>query len=312
MSLSPPTSVPRAGAPARESDLRFVLVWAVLLGCLAVGWAARDACTRAGWIAVLALLWLGPIKAVALLGLTRQERGEWTAGRLTAYLLWVGAQPRMFLPSYTPPPSTPVPTWRGFLLNVLAGAALLGAVPLLLPPATPLLVRAWLALVGLALLRLFAGFDFLALLFRRVGWTVDKAFHNPLAATSVRDFWGRRWNRLMSGMLRELLFRPLARRAGVVAAAAAVFLYSGVVHEFVSLLAGRGYGGPTLYFVLQGLAFLAEGTRPGRWLTAHRVVGWCWTALVVVGPVTLILPPSFLYDVVVPAMREMGVPGMPP
>jgi D-alanyl-lipoteichoic acid acyltransferase DltB (MBOAT superfamily) len=194
----------------------------------------------------------------------------------------------------------------------MTGAVLLWGVAWLLPPGTPLLVRAWTGLIGWALLRLFAGFDFWVLIFHLLGFPVDKVFVNPLAAASLRDFWGRRWNRIMSGMMRDLLFTPLARHVGVVAATAVVFVYSGVVHEFVSVLAQSGYGGPTLYFLIQGAAFLLEGTRFGRrFLVKSPLVGRCWTALVVVGPVALVVPPALLYDVIVPLLREMHVPGLP-
>ena len=84
-----------------------------------------------------------------------------------------------------------------------------------------------------------------------------------------------------------------------------------MVHEFVSVLAQTGYGRPTLYFPIQGAGFLIEGTRLGRRVLVGRpVVGRCWTALVVIGPVALVAPPVFLYDVIVPILREMKVPGL--
>ena len=111
--------------------------------------------------------------------------------------------------------------------------------------------------------------------------------------------------------MRDMLFIPLTRKVGAVGATLAVFLYSGVLHEFLSVLAHRSYGGPTLYFLIQGIAFLVEGTRPvRRWLFRSSVVGRCWTALVVIGPIALVIPPDFLYDVIVPVLRKMYVPGL--
>jgi hypothetical protein len=298
--------------PARRSDARFLLVWAILVGGLVLGGATRNVLSRGQWFALMMVLYFGPFKLAALIGLTAEERRRWTWRRLLAFFIWIGMQPRAFLPGYTPPGNEPRPTWRGFLLNVLTGAVLLWGVPWLFPPGTPLLVRAWTGLIGWGFFRLFAAFDLWALVYRWLGFPVDKPFDNPAAATSLRDFWGRRWNRIMSGMLRDLLFIPLARHVGVVLAAAAVFAYSGVVHEFVSVLARSGYGGPTLYFLIQGAGFLFEGTRLGRrFLVGSPVVGRCWTALVVLAPVALVVPPVFLYEVIVPALREMRVPGMP-
>jgi alginate O-acetyltransferase complex protein AlgI len=310
MSLSPPIpTLAPATKPARRSDTRFLLVWAILVGGLVVGGVLRDL-PRGQWLALMVFLYFVPYKIAALISLTAEERRRWTAGRLVAYFIWIGVQPRPFLPGYTPPRTAPRPTWRGFLLNLLIGIVFLWGVPLLLPAGTPLLVRAWAGLAGWAFLRLFAGFDLLALVYRELGFPVEKPWDNPAVATSLRDFWGRRWNRLMSGMLRDLLFIPLARWVGVVGATAAVFVYSGVLHEFVSVLARGGYGGPLLYFLIQGGGFLLEGTRLGRFLVRWPWLGWCWTMLVVVGPVALVAPPALLYDVIVPILREARVPGL--
>ncbi len=312
MSLSPPSpSVAPVTFPlARRSDARFLLVWALLVAGLVIGAVANAVLTRGQWLALMVVVYFSLFKIAALIALTTEERRQWTWRRLLAFFIWIGLQPRPFLRSYSPSADQPRPTWRGFVLNLATGIVLLVGVRWLLPAGTPLLVRAWVGLIGLAFARLFAAFDFWALIFRLLGFPVDKVFVNPLAASSLRDFWGRRWNRIMSGMLRDLLFIPLARRVGVIAATVVVFLYSGVVHEFVSVLAQAGYGRPTLYFLIQGAGFLLEGTRFGRrFLVGRPVVGRCWTALVVIGPVSLVVPPVFLYEVIVPILREGGVRG---
>jgi hypothetical protein len=306
-----PIAPPVAPGRARRSDARFLIVWALLVGGLVVAGVASRFLSRPQWLGLLVALYYGPFKIAALIGLTAEERRRLTWGRLLAFWIWLGQQPRQFLPSYSPPPNQPRPTWGGFLLNLAAGAVLLHVAPRLFPPGTPLLIRAWTGLVGVALLRLFATCDLWVLVFRRIGFPVDNAWDNPPAATSLRDFWGRRWNRIMSGMMRDLLFLPLARRIGVIAAGAAVFVYSGVLHEFVSVLAGGGYGGPTLYFLIQGAGFLFEGTRfARRFLVGSALIGRCWTALVVLAPLPLVVPPAFLYEVIVPFLREMQVPGL--
>src|SRR5262249_54561721 len=142
----------------------------------------------------------------------------------------------------------PLPSVSGILLNGLAGVALLWLVPHLLPAVTPATIRFWIALVGFCFLSLFARLDIVALIFRAMGFAVEKVMDCPIAATSLGDFWGRRWNRIVSGMLREVVFFPMARWAGSRVALFAVFLYSGLYHEGVSFMAGSGYGGPSLYF----------------------------------------------------------------
>ena len=102
------------------------------------------------------------------------------------------------------------------------------------------------------------------LIFRWLGFGVEKCWHCPVAATSVAEFWGFRWNRIMSGLLREVLFVPLARRVGATLALLAVFLYSGLLHETPSFTVNAGYGGPTLYFLIQGAGVWVEGRRGFR------------------------------------------------
>ena len=311
MNDASPSVDPASVTRRSRSERRFWAVWAILVGSLIVACVASRLLSQGWWFALVLFLYFGAFKVAALIALSSAERRQFTPGRLLAYFLWIGVQPRPFLPSYVLPSSAPRPTWQGFLLNAATGAVILWGVSYLLPDGTSLLIRAWVGLIGWALLRFFAAFDGVTLLYRWLGFPVEKSFFNPAAATSLGDFWGRRWNRFMSGFMRDMLFIPLTRKVGAVGATLAVFLYSGVLHEFLSVLAHRSYGGPTLYFLIQGIAFLVEGTRPvRRWLFRSSVVGRCWTALVVIGPIALVIPPDFLYDVIVPVLRKMYVPGL--
>jgi alginate O-acetyltransferase complex protein AlgI len=77
-------------------------------------------------------------------------------------------------------------------------------------------------------------------------------------------------------LVRDHVYRPLVRRWGRPAAAAAVFLLSGLFHELViSFPAGGGWGLPTLYFALHGGIVELEKRgilRGRRWTTAAFVV----------------------------------------
>ena len=204
-----------------------------------------------------------------------------------------------------------MPTVRGVLLNVAAGAALLLLASRVLPAATPRAVRFWVALVGVCMVFLVARLDFYALVFRWLGFAVEKLWDCPVAATSLGDFWGRRWNRIVSGFLREVVFTPVARRAGARAALLAVFLYSGLYHEMVSFMAGSGYGGPTAYFLVQYLGVAAENSGPGRRVLRGRPwLGRAWTLAVVVAPLGLLLHRGFVEGYLVPMLAEAGVPGL--
>ena len=112
-------------------------------------------------------------------------------------------------------------------------------------------------------------------------------------------------------MLREVIFYPVAHRAGARAALLAVFVYSGFYHEFVSFMARDGYGGPALYFLLQYLGVAAENTRPARRLLRSQPwLGRTWTAAVVILPVGLFLRPALVNGYLVPMLVLAGVPGL--
>lgn len=144
-----------------------------------------------------------------------------------------------------------------------------------------------------------------------MGFAVEKLWDGPIAATGLGDFWGRRWNRIVSGFLREAAFVPLSRRAGPRVALLGVFLYSGLYHEMASVQARSGYGGPMLYFLVQYLGVAAEASRPGRLLLRGRPwLGRAWTLAVVVAPLGLLLRPGFVDGYLVPLLERAGVPGL--
>ncbi|MEJ7593244.1 MAG: hypothetical protein WKF77_16995 [Planctomycetaceae bacterium] len=78
------------------------------------------------------------------------------------------------------------------MLNVATGAAILWGVSYLLPDGTPLLIRAWVGLIGWAFLRLFAAFDGVTLLYRWLGFPVEKPFFNPAGRANGGRFRGSR------------------------------------------------------------------------------------------------------------------------
>ncbi len=297
--------------PLPTPTRRFVLAWAVMVGGLVGFWCCRPWLgTRAfnlGQVAVLMLTW----KIASLLCLPPGAWARFTRLRLLAYCVWTGMQPRQFIAGYRPAPDAPLPTVPGLLLNILTGVALLWLAPRLLPAATPRMIRFWIALIGVGFLELVARCDFWALIFRWMGFPVEKLWDCPIAATSLGDFWGRRWNRLVPGMLREVIFFPLARRAGARVALFAVFLYSGLYHEIISFMTGSGYGGPTLYFLVQFGGVAVENSRPARrWLRGHPWLSRGWTWAVVILPVGLIVQPSLVEGYLIPTFAKLGVPGL--
>ena len=61
----------------------------------------------------------------------------------------------------------------------------------------------------------------------------------PYLSTSLQDFWGRRWNRMISDALRRTIYSPVrsmatkfvGRRWAPIAAVMATFAVSGLMHE---------------------------------------------------------------------------------
>jgi hypothetical protein len=293
------------------STHRYVIAWTIMIGGLVGIWCCRPLLSprlfNFGQLAVLLATW----KIASLLCLRADDWARFTRLRLLAYCLWIGMQPRQFLPGERTAPGAPVPTVRGFLLNLVTGLTLFWLVPHFLPAATPFKVRFWIALFGAGFLFLVARFDFYALVFRAMGFPVEKLWDCPIAAASVGEFWGRRWNRVVSGMMREVVFLPLARRAGAGVALFASFLYSGMYHECLSFMVGSGYGGPMAYFLVQYLGVAVENSRPCRRLIRGR--GWLgrlWTFAIVALPLDLFLRPGLVDGYLVPALFRAGVAGL--
>lgn len=126
------------------------------------------------------------------------------------------------------------------------------------------------------------------------GSVLPRLFHNPAAAGSLADFWGRRWNLWFSDWFRHVIFDPLRHRP--VLALWLVFAVSGLMHELVInvpllLVTGTNLlGGMMIYFLLQGAGVLAEHRLLRRRPVAKRMFAW----LMVAGPAPLMINEGLL------------------
>jgi hypothetical protein len=157
-------------------------------------------------------------------------------------------------------------------------------------PEDAILLRGWTGLVGLAFLLHFGTFHILSCVWRRLGRNARPLMNWPVLATSVSDFWGWRWHTAFRDLAHRFLFQPLSRVCGPRAAIVLGFAMGGLVHDLViSVPAGGGYGLPTLYFLIQGVALLGERSRAGlNWKTdlqvlpcLHRQLFWVYGGYVV-------------------------------
>ena len=119
----------------------------------------------------------------------------------------------------------------------------------------------------------------LSLLFlhRLAGIAVPPIQVNPIAARSVGEFWGKRWNRPVSDWLGEYVFAPLRRRRRPVLGLVLAFAASAAMHAWV-FFAGGGWRAAlamTLFFLLQAPVLLLESKlRVARW---PEWAGRAWT-----------------------------------
>lgn len=203
----------------------------------------------------------------------------------------------------------PEPSGREWLLaggNILLGATLFLAVPRFLP-ATAWLAIGWFGMVGLILMLHFGVIHLISCGWREFGIDARPLMDWPVCSASLAEFWGRRWNTAFRDLTHRFLFRPLSSSIGPRAALLFGFLCSGLVHELViTVPAGGGYGGPTIYFILQGLGLLAERSRFGR---AHGLgrapLGRFFAILFLIAPVGLLFPSPFVHNVVLPMMSDL-------
>ncbi|KAJ0571563.1 putative long-chain-alcohol O-fatty-acyltransferase [Helianthus annuus] len=130
--------------------------------------------------------------------------------------------------------------------------------------------------------KVFLGFDF----------QIEPQLNEPCLATSLQDFWGRRWNNVSSSILRDTVYNPvrmmwtptLGRLRGKMLATFVTFVVSGLMHElmFYYVMRVRPTWEVTWFFVLHGLCTATEmavkDAVKGRF-QLHRMVSGLLTLL---------------------------------
>lgn len=230
-------------------------------------------------------------------------------GRVLGYLLlWVGMDAEAFFA--TPPSNVARPAFLEFVFAVfktLFGVALVGVVPSLLE--TNWLLAGWVGMIGIVFSLHFGAMHILSVSWRAAGVDAPPIMNAPILSANLTDFWGQRWNRAFHDLAHRYMFQPLHARLGVAGTTLAVFAASGLIHDLViSLPARGGYGLPTIYFLIQGVALLVERSRFGRQLGLRRgLMGRAFGATVVLAPVPLLFPVSFIDRVILPTIAAIGV-----
>ena len=228
--------------------------------------------------------------------------------RSVGYLLaWPGMDADSFLSSDYHVTQPSASSWLGPIAKTISGGMLLWAVARLIPSQDPLL-QGWAGMLGLVLLLHFGSFEIIALLWQSFGVTAEPIMRSPVRASSLAEFWGKRWNLGFRDLAHELIFQPTFRTLGTGTASFLVFIVSGIIHDVViSLPARGGYGLPTLYFVLQGAGVSIERSRFGRslGLCQQGVRGWCFMVVFLAAPAFWLFHPWFVLRVILPFMRAI-------
>lgn len=238
----------------------------------------------------------------------RAAGGEFRERDFIGYALgWVGMNRQEFIRPVTRPPD-----WMEWgrpvsclcLGIVLLAIAVNGADGRGHPEAV-----AWIAMVGILFFFHFGLFGILAQFWRWRGRDVRPIMNFPPASASLAEFWGKRWNRAFRDLSYLLIYQPLGRRFSVPYALFITFLISGVVHELViTVPVASGYGGPTLYFVIQSVGMVIERKIFRRKSPVFNRV-WAWGLLLL--PLPLCFPQAFRLELIYPmivALRQ-GIVG---
>lgn len=191
------------------------------------------------------------------------------------------------------------PRFPRSLLAVLFGWALLcvlSVIGLLYVRQGALAGWAGVILRMICALTLFHGLmDFVCQLHRffyaLAGLDVPHNQRRPILSRTVREFWGVRWNRLVSEWLGRYVFQPFNRHGWPRLGLFATFLASAAIHFWLIVVPLEVAAAISMasYFVLHGGIALAElRLRPRGWPGA---AARAWTIFAVVGPSPLLIEP---------------------
>ncbi|OVA10433.1 hypothetical protein BVC80_917g54 [Macleaya cordata] len=156
-----------------------------------------------------------------------------------------------------------------------------------------------------------------------LGLDLEPPFDDPYLSTSLQDFWGRRWNLIVSDTLLSTVYEPVGcictrifgTRWAQHLALLAMFAVSGLMHELIYFYFRRVW--PTWevmsFFALHGicLAVQIEVKRcfSGRWRLHRLVSGPLTVGFVLVIVFKLFLPQYIRCGADVKAIREYAIMG---
>ncbi|CAM8964340.1 unnamed protein product [Rhodiola kirilowii] len=143
-----------------------------------------------------------------------------------------------------------------------------------------------------------------------LGLELEPQFNEPYLATSLKDFWGKRWNLAVTSILRLTVYEPtinlitgpicqLSRNQAEPIAVLATFGVSAIMHELMIYNLGRLHptGNMSSFFLLHGFLVVSETAMlrrlNGKW-RVPRVVSSSYTILLVMSTAIWLFFPDFL------------------
>lgn len=225
--------------------------------------------------------------------------------RLFAFLfLWVGMDEKKWIK----PRQEPIKSSYAFvkaIVKIVIGGLLLWFVT---RQFTHPILAGWCGMVGVIFLLHFGLFDVLAIFWQKMGIAVGPIMVAPALATSLTDFWGRRWNIAFRDLAHIFIFKPCSLKFGAKIALCISFIFSGILHELlISIPAGGGYGLPTCYFFLQAIGILLEKYLFKNVEASEKTfMRWLLTHSFTVLPAYLLFHPRFIENVMIPFFQTIG------
>ncbi|PWA83886.1 hypothetical protein CTI12_AA158540 [Artemisia annua] len=151
-----------------------------------------------------------------------------------------------------------------------------------------------------------------------VGLQLEPQFDEPYLATSLQDFWGKRWNLMVTGILHPTVYLPvrsfsnrfLSRQLASLPAVMASFTVSGLMHELIFYYMGRlkPTWEVTWFFVIHGmlvcLELVVKRAVGGRFRFPAVVSGPLAIGVVVATSFWLFFPPFLRCDTEVRSCKE--------
>jgi hypothetical protein len=233
-------------------------------------------------------------------------RGDFS--RTAGYLfVWPGMDAETFLDAGKHALRPELKEWFWASFKTVSGGALLWVAVRRVPEGNGLLAG-WVGMLGMILILDFGSFHIVSLAWRSAGVEAQPIMQRPLSATSLSDFWSRRWNLGFRHLTHRLIFKPARVRFGAMPALLLSFLASGLIHELViSVPARGGYGLPTSYFMLQGVGIVFERSPLGKKLgLSTGICGWSFALMCAAAPALILFHTLFVRGVILPFLGMIG------